>query len=323
MKRMKLKRLKIICVMILTVMALLLPGTVFAQNAQDPDPGSEWNIKIEFRYTKGEEGKLKIPNTISMYGRTYQLVSKSDPVPETKLPATRTYTWLVEGSVTEEGRSALAGVDGLEFTPANVEIGRVVDKHETTEGLPTNDVEMIAMTKSYPDGEFVRAAVRFDEEGLDDYDLPLSYTAEVVYRGLEKYIGPGYEVRATYTTKEDLDGVPLYVIVATYEPVGLVPIAVTGGGGTGAGSEPAQEAVLSDPDTVESEPLIDQEEANIGESPVPQTVGEGNPAPSINPFLLALIIVAAALCAFVAWAFLTRRKYKRQKARLREERLNV
>jgi len=315
------KRLKTICVMILTVIALLLPGAAFAQNAPDPDPGSEWNIKIEFRYTKGEESKLKIPNTISMYGRTYQLISKSEPVLETKLPATRTYTWLVDGSVTEEGRSALNGVEGLEFTPTNVEIGRVVDKHETTEGLPTNDVEGIALTKAYPDGEFVRAAVRFDVEELDDYELPLSYTAEVVYRGLEKYIGPGYEVRASYSTKEDLDGVPLYVIVATYEPVDLVPIAVTGG--AGAGSGPAEEAALPDPGTGESEPLIDQGEANIGESPVPQAASEGSPAPPINPFLLALIIVAAALCAFVAWAFLTRRKNKRQKARLREERLNV
>ena len=315
------KRLKIICVMILAVIALLLPGTVFAQNAQDPDPGPEWNIKIEFRYSKGEEGKLKIPNTISMYGRTYQLVNKSEPVLETTLPAMRTYTWLIEGSVSEAGRSALDGVDGLEFTPTTVEIGRVVDRHETIEGLATNDVEGIALTKAYPDGEFVRAAVRFDVEGLDEFDLPVSYAAEVVYRGLEKYIGPGYEVRASYTTKEDLDGVPLYVIVATYEPVDLVPIAVTGG--TGSGSGTAQEPVPSDTGAGEAESLTGQEEANIEESPVPQAAGEGSPAPSINPFLLALIIVAAALCAFVAWAFLTRRKNKRQKARLREERLNV
>jgi len=318
------KRLKITIVMILTIIALLLPGAVFAQNAQDPDPGAEWNIKIEFRYTKGEESKVNIPNTISMYGRVYELVSKSDPILEKTLPATRTYTWLIDGTIPESGRSALDGVDGLEFTPTNVEIGRVVDRHETMEGLPTNDVEAISKTKPYSDGVFTRAAVRFDVEELDGFDLPLSYAAEVVYRGLEVYTGPGYEVRATYTAKQDLDGVPLYVILATYAPVDLSPVAATSGTGTGTGSETDQEAAPVDSDADEFEPLIDQGgEENIGESPVPQTAGEGSQPPPINPFLLALIIVAVALGAFVAWAFLTRRKNKRLKARLREERLNV
>jgi len=289
--------------------------TVFAQAAQAPDPGPEWNIKIEFRYTKGQEGNLDIPNSIARYGRTYHLIDKTDPVLEKKLPATRVYTWLIDGTITEAERHLLEDMENMVLIPTEVEIGRVVDKYVDEEGLPTNDVEDIDITKNIAGVVFSRAAVRFEVEGYDDFDLPLSYSAEIVYRGLEIYLGPGYEVRATYTTNEDLKDVEQYVIVATYAPDGLVPISeVTGSGTAGTGGEGTPAAIGA------IEPPADQEEATIGEDPIPQTAGSENAAGPINPLALILIIVAAALGAFVVWAFLKRLKSKREKAAMREYR---
>jgi len=299
------------------LISLIMPETLFAQSAQGPDPGPEWNIKIEFRYTKGQESKLNIPNSITMYGRNYHLISKTDPVLEKKLPATRTYTWLIDGVVTEADKHLVEGIDNVELTPANVGVGRVVDRHETIDKLPTNDVEAIPTAKTYPDGEFARAAVRFDIEAYDAFDLPVTYTAEVVYRGIEIFIGTGYEVKASYTTMEDLDGVPQYVIVATYAPDGLVPLSETGGT-SGQGGESESAALITESEAIE--PPIDQAAASIEDDSIPLAAGEGSAARDFNPILMVLIIIAAVLGGFVLWALLTRRNSKRKKMILREER---
>ena len=311
------RRLRILCVTLIMLAALIPMESAFAQNAQAPDPGPEWNIQIEFRYTKGQESMLNIPNSIARYGRSYRLVGKTDPVLEKKLPATRVYTWFVDGTITEAERYLVDDIENVELIATDVEIARVVDKHETREGLPTNDVEAIELTKVYSDKVFTRAAVRFEVEGYDDFDLPVSYEAEIVYRGLEIYMGPGYEVRATYTTKEDLDGVEQYVVVATYAPDNLAPIS-SAGGGTGGSNDPAPAAATTA--NTAFEPPIDREEASIGEDLVPLASGDEDAAKPINPLLLVLLIVAIAAAGFVIWAFAARYKAKKEKEALREMR---
>jgi len=307
------KKLRMICLLITALMALALPGAVFAQNAPGSDPGPQWNIKIEFRYTKGQESRLNIPDSIARYGRTYHLISKTDPVLEKKLPAVREYTWLIDGTVSESEKHLLDGVENVELIPTDVEIGRVVDKHVKEGGYPTNDVEDIAYSRVIDGVSYNRAAVRFEEEAYDDFDLPVSYEAEIVYRGLEIYMGPGYTVKATYTTSEDLDGVPQYVIVATYAPDGLEAVGgTTGGSGTGAapspsGEDPAVTAAAAEPE-------------NIGEDLVPLAAADEEAAKGLSPIALALIIIAAVLGGFAAWMFFTRKRNIEKKRLLREER---
>jgi len=317
------KRLRIICVTLIALICLILPEAAFAQNAPDPDPGPDWNITLEFRYTKGAEGSLNIPDSIARYGRNYRLVSKTNPVLEKKLPATREYTWLVDGTISQADRALLDGMDNVELIPTSVEIGRVVDK-TVKESYPTNDVEDILLTKSIDGVNCTRAAVRFEVEEYDVYDLPVSYEAEIIYRGLETYMGPGYRVKATYTTSQDLEGVPQYVVVATYAPEGLVPVAGTGEtGGADTQAAPADETmapVVNDDAGGPAEPLVDTE-TNITDETVPLSdAGVTEEPKGINPWALTAIIVAAAFGVFAAWMLLTRRRNAMEKRLLREER---
>jgi len=329
----KMKKLRIVCVLTIALVALMLPGAVYAQQAPAQDPGPEWSIKIEYRYSKGEEGKLNIPNSITRYGRTYHLVSKADPVLESKLPSSRTYTWLVDGTISETEMHLLNGMDGVELRPTEVEIGRVTDKTHIMEGLPTNDVEALPLTKEFTEGVLERAAVRFDVEGLDDFDLPLSYKAEIIFRGLEIYLGPGYEVSATYTTTEDLDGVPVYVVVATYAPDGLAPVSGTasrgggGAGGAGAGGDgPANIPTPAVIPPIDNEP--DAPPAGLGESTaiqddlIPQgagTTGLGKPF-VMQPWLIILLAFAGVLGGLAIWMMIARQRNIKEKEALREER---
>ena len=320
------RRLRILCVMLAMLLALALPGTVFAQSTTDPGP--EWNIRIEYRYTKGEESKLNIPGSISKYGRAYHLVSRTDPVLEKKLPATRVYTWLVDDTIPESELALLKGMEGVQLTPTMVEIGRVADKHETLTGLPTNDVEALPYTKTYSEGEFIRAAVRFEIEDLDEFNLPSSYEAEIVYRGLETYMGPGYEVRATYMTEKNLEGVPVYVVVATFAPDGLASASNAGGGSN-------RNPVLNGDEKGDGNPLavlvppVDNDNAGssgedpgqtvISEDPIPESSGESKEPAGISPWLLIPIIALICIGCFMLWLYLTKRKIERKRRVLREE----
>ena len=311
------KRIRITCLLIITLIALALPGAVFAQNAPDRDPGPDWNITLEFRYSKGQEGSLNIPQSIARYGRTYHLISKSDPVLEKTLSATREYSWYIDGTVSEAEKGLLDGIDNLEMIPTDVAIGRVVDKHVFEEYV-TNDVEDIALTRVIEGVECRRAAVRF-EEGDKEFGLPLFYTAEIVYRGIEIYMGPGYKVKASYNTAEDLDGVPVYVVIATYGPDGLAAIGETSGGAGGADGEAAAALAPVDDDFGTVPPVDTGEAAVITDDAVPQAAGDGSAPSVISPLLMALLIAAAAMGGFIAWMFIARSLNKKEKRELREE----
>jgi len=315
--------------MLIALLALLAPEAAFAQSGADPGP--EWSIRIEYRYTKGEEANLNIPDSFSRYGRNYYLIDKSDPVLEKKLPAKRTYTWFVDGILTEEGLSLLDGMENIELIEITIEIGREADRVETMTGRPTNDVEAIPLKKTYPDGVYTRAGVQFEVEDEDDLGLPIAYTAKIVYRGIETYIGPGYQVSATYTTVKNLEGVPQYVVVATYAPDGLAAINTGGGtsgggGGAGAGGTDTPPAVPPD-DTSPVVPPIDAEpdpgagagiEIQKGETPLGSGTGAG--AGAVNPRTIVLLIIIVGAALVLAWILLTKRKESEEKKGLREER---
>ena len=309
------KKLRVFFIALIVLLAMIPTEALFAQSAQNTDSGSEWNIKIEFRYTKGEESKLNIPGTIAKYGRTYHLVSRTDPILEKTLPASREYVWQIDGTITESERQLLEGTEGVKLTPTTIKIGRVIDKHETMEGLQTNDVEAIPLKRTYSEGDFYRAAVRFDATSYDEFGLPVSFTAEVVYRGYEIFNGPGYNVSVTYTKEEELDGVPQYVVVATYAPDDLVPVSAAGSGGTDGRDQAGSGGAAFEPAVI-----VNSNAAAIPNESLPQASGDKNKPGAINSVALILLIIALLFGGFVVWALITRQKNKKEKARQREKR---
>ena len=322
------RRLRILCVILIALVALIVPDVVFAQSATDPGP--QYNIQIEYRYTKGEESKLNIPDSISRYGRTYHLVSKAAPVLEKKLPATRVYTWYVDGTITQDEMGLVDGMKDVNLTPTTVTAERVVDETAYVTGLATNDVEALPLTKTYPEGVLTRAAVRFDVETQDDFGLPTTYKAEIIYRGVETYTGPGYKVTATYTTSESLAGVPVYVVVATFAPDGIVGTTT---GGTTTGGTTTTPTGTSTGDTTTSSPVVIPPIDNVpdqtvtpDQSTIPDTTTPTNPGTTPdqpkagpNPWMIAAIIFAVCLAVFFVWLLLARRRVEREKEAMREE----
>jgi hypothetical protein len=307
-----------------------------ASAATTPASAGNANITIEYRYTEGEEGNVSIPSTIERYGRTYRLLEQRPAVLETTLEATRTYSWSIDGFITEaEAEQLKAEFPGLVLTPVTLEGAESADRLETITGLPTNDVDAIAYTITDAQGEFRRAAVRFeiekDENGAPKYDaygLPASYKAEVVYRGLAGVSVPGYYSAAqTYETKEALDGVAQYVIVTIYAPVvastaGATSTESTGGTGSGAAAQTGTDA---DNGPIEIGSLVQTGEetpaANTGISDMatPQTAPPaGNFAETAKAILLLVLkIVLIAIVAFAAFIviLILRNKVRRQRRR--------
>ena len=303
---------------------LFFPYPAYATAAPDSVP--EWNIRIEFRYTEGQESKVNIPNNIVRLGRGYHLIDRQPPVLEKTLPAERTYTWHIEGVLTEKEIKDLEEADGVKLKAVSVPVGKLVDKTETLKDLPTNDVDALPYTKEFkvasatsPGGltseNLKCAAVRFEVQEYDEWDLPKYYEAEIVYRGLETVMEEGYyKVDQVYTSTEDLDDVAQYVIVATYAPDQL-PAAfggtgtsgAGGGGGGGDGSGTDGEGAITPP--------IDEMPAAIDGSETPLAGPESSPAkPGISSILPLLIGIILA-CGIAAMLILEYRKRKLKNAR--------
>jgi hypothetical protein len=316
---------------------LAAPLGIYAASAPSVTGFAGSDLTIEYRYTEGEEGNVNIPDMIERYGLTYRLSNKQPAVLETTLPATRTYTWVIDGFITEEqAASLLLEFPGLVLTPATKDGTEAVDKTQTIKGLETNDVDLIPYTITENQTEFRRAAVRYEiekgEDGAPAYDefgLPRSYTAEVVYRGLAGVKIPGYySASQTYETQEALDGVAQYVIVTTYSPAGTpaaaAPVASGGTGGTdgsggaGDGTDAAAEetgpiAIGSLAGTTEADaaPAAAKTTA-IADEEAPQTAG-GFAERTKTILFLVLKIVIIAIGAFAAFivALIVRNKIRR------------
>jgi len=210
----------------LTLM-LALPMSVFA--AQPTAGGGATTMQIEYRYTEGQTPNIQ--QNITQYGQTYHLTSQTAPVLESTLPQTRTYNYRVEGALTPDQMAEVEALGNITLTPEDLVFEREVDK-VTTMNMKTNDVDDIAMTKSFqvtsgtdPSGyemkDLDRVGVTFDlaNPALDSRGMPAGYVATVIYRGVETYTAVGYYyAAATFTSTEDAGGLPVYVIVASYDP---------------------------------------------------------------------------------------------------------
>jgi hypothetical protein len=208
------------------VVMMLAPLGVFAlpEGASD-----EFNITVEYRYSEG--GSVDVPSTITQFGREYRLVEQADAVLESTLPINRTYTYKIEGLLSEEELAAIADIPGLVLTPALVEVESEVDKTEVFSDLPTNDLdqdgipEYLEFEVSSALAENGTAKVSLKRAGVSfkvtekSGPLPVKYEATVVYRGTESYLETGYySADMTYETSVVEGGTAQYLVVATYAP---------------------------------------------------------------------------------------------------------
>jgi len=217
----------LVSVLVFAVSMLLVEGQLFA--AEDDEVTN--NLTIEYHYLEGEEDQVDIPETIIQFGREYRLLEVTDPVLEDTLPDTRTYSYRIDGTLSPADLELIEGIDGIVLTPVDVVVERDVDKSEVVEGLPNNDVDYLPISKEFEIAsantpnmvtldELDRAAVTYTITGYDEYGLPSSYSAQIVYRGIETFMEVGYYMADTiYTRDVTLGETPLYVILATYEPV--------------------------------------------------------------------------------------------------------
>lgn len=303
------KRLNIAIVISLFLMAMLIPNAAYAQSA--PDPGADWNIKIEFRYTAGEEGKLKIPDSITRFGRNYHLIDKQAPVQESLLPAERVYTWHIDGVLTEAEKKQFEETEGVILTPVSIPVQQPADITETLYDLPSNDVEALPNNKE----GFVRAAVHFEVQDIDEWNLPSAYTAEVVYRGLETVMESGYyRADSKYTTTEDLGDVAVFVVVATYAPDQVPVTAQTGqsGGGT-AGEGSGDDVSLGTQVTGDDGTTVTDQETPLAN--LSDENGSASSPSALIPIILAILF--ALICALLLYRehLLRKKKAARRKAK--------
>ena len=299
---------KVIYAIAIALALLLLPTAAYAQSP--PDPGQDWNIKIEYRYTEGEEDKLNIPTAISKYGRNYRLVDKQPAVLEKLLPAERTYTWHIDGILTEEEKKSFEDIEGLVLTPINLAVSEQKDINETLNDLVSNDVDALPQTK---DG-LSRAAVTFEVQENDEWGLPKFYTAEVLYRGIETVTKPGYyEVNSKYSTTENLDDVPLYVVVATYAPTQTPQIVGQTGSTGGAGSGADGGASAEDGGAIV--PPVDLADETIAEQDVPlSAIPAGSVGGTETSKFSTLVPMILAVLFMLVSALILYREHLRKKS---------
>jgi hypothetical protein len=326
------KSMLLLCVII---MLFASPAAVSAAPTDtdadaDADADNEVNVTVEYRYAQGETPV--IPPTITRAGREYTLLSQSEPVEESSLPRTRTYTYRVYGNITEEDLASIKGsADDVKVTPVDVVNEQEVDKTEVIE-IDNNDVDELPLTKKfkvqsgtsssgYATVELKRAGVSYEPLPLPPNGLPAGYKATIVYRGVESYSEFGYyTVDSTFTTTESVPGAPNYVIAAVYEPVAdetpaepeptPPPEDTTD---TTTTIEPPED--IPEPNEPESEfrpedqaridgqtgnPLID-----VPNGRVPTGSGKVTGAWSVVSFLLSVISVVLAI-VFLAKAFFQR-----------------
>jgi len=208
-------------------LAMMMPASVFAA-ASPPGDVAGGSLQVEIRYAAGEEPN--IPQQMNQFGFTYHLVSVSEPILEGELPTVRTYTFRIEGALTQEQIDSTSGLGNLKLTPVDIVYEEEVDKTRTFT-MKTNDVDDVPKTWKFtvtsgehPSGfeekaltlvgvTFELATPRYDSRGL-----PAGYEATAVYRGIQTYSDVGYYLaEATFETyEEEDDGTEVYVVVASY-----------------------------------------------------------------------------------------------------------
>ena len=225
-------------IIILILLALALPGTVFA--TEENPQGSYEFFQVEYRYAEGETPD--IAQTIDRFGRTFHLVGQTDPILESLLPKIRTYRYKINGYLTPE-QVAQAEALGITLTPIMVDFEREVDVVDVVT-MSTNDVDDIQKIKAFkvtsakdPSGYEMKnleyTGVTFERKDFEDdalpngLKLPAEYEATVIYRGIETYNDVGYYYAdAVFETQVIDDEVPIYVIIADYQSDMIPPTII-------------------------------------------------------------------------------------------------
>jgi hypothetical protein len=216
-----------IALLLTLLLTLAFPTAAMAAPTNEEAEASP-NLTMEYRYAEGET--VNIPQTLTQGGTTYHLISRTDPVLESTLPRTRTYTYKIDGNISKKDLAEIKNIPNIVLTPVNVEMEREVDKHEIIKNLPNNDVEYLAKQQVFnvtsatkktgiEAKKLARAGVTYTVTALDSRDIPSKYSAEVVYRGMETYEDLGYyTAHVSYQTEEVVGNIAQYVIVAQYAP---------------------------------------------------------------------------------------------------------
>lgn len=211
---------------------MMIPAAAVYATTPPPANMTSGTLQVEYKFAEGDTPS--IPQEIERFGYTYQLVSQTDPVLESTLPATRSYSYRVNGALSQDQLDAIQGMGNINMTPVDVVLEREVDKEIILNGLLTNDVDAIPLTMDFqvtsgtdPSGfetkALDRTGITFDIEEIED-GLPTSFIATVIYRGVESYTELGYYIAdSVFTTSDDEDAVDVYVIVAGYETNQMPP----------------------------------------------------------------------------------------------------
>ena len=326
---------KIITIAIALVLMIMMVPAQAAYAVSPPPANPQYGtLQIEYRFAEGEE--MTVPQQIVRFGYTYNLVSQTAPVLESEMPLVRTYSYRVEGVLTQEQLDSIKGIPNITVTPVNVVAEQEIDRIEVLE-KKTNDVDKIPMTTNSfditigfeADGtpitdkvELARTGVTFDlntdlgDNGYDEDGLPMGYIATVIYRGVEAVLVPGYyEVNETFMSDEESD-VPIYVIVADYQTDQMPPpidTVLAGGGAGGAGGGPGDTGLTAIEDQQVAQqagngPLDPGIIQDIADGLVPQGNTEVTGLWSLVSMILCIAgIVIAVLSAIRAFVGINRR----------------
>ena len=276
------RKIKAMAVVLVMAIMMFVPQVAFAVSAPPPNP---WYGTMQVEYRFAEDEPFRIPQQVSRFGYTYNLTSQSEPVLESEMPLTRTYSYRVEGVLDEKQLESIKDIPGLTITPVMVQAEQEIDKIEVV-NKKTNDVDKIDQKKEFEvtvgftdDGKPIkgpvvmnRTGVTFEVGPLDEDGLPLGYTATVIYRGVEMALIHGYyQVNESFTAARVSD-VPVYVIVADYRTNEMPPPVATtltpAAGGTGAGPG-------AGPGTTETAETVPEGLTTIEEEQVAQQAGAG------------------------------------------------
>ena len=148
---------------LLIAMTLAMPAAVFA-TTPPPASATRGTLSVEYRYMSGQEPN--IPQEIERFGFRYYLVSQTDPVLESTLPAARTFSYSVNGKLTpaqlaeEEARLGLTATITATSVPIDLQIEMDREVLINDPRLETNDVADLPSGAQYFDPDSVEAFIR-------------------------------------------------------------------------------------------------------------------------------------------------------------------
>lgn len=221
-------RLLVIIGLIPTALGLCIPRVALAAVIDRSSIDDSGYLIVSHSYLEGQDIP-EIPSAITIDGSSYLLFSQDEAVvDETYKPPTMTVTRTIVGDVPSDDIENLAQYFGqtlmitegdfvgpvarmsYEVVPVYESLTRGVDRTIVLEDMPNNDVALIPAVQDFSITSDIgveattiatlsRAAVSYSISSIDAYGLPISYQAQVTYRGAENYLNlHHYQVAAIY-----------------------------------------------------------------------------------------------------------------------------